>query len=96
MTGPIGLVGMVGDARSLGLAYLLGFVALISVNLAVINLAPFPALDGGRLLVLLIEAVYRRPLPAGFVNMLNMVGFALLIGLMIIVSYHDLVRLFVS
>ena len=55
LTGPIGIVGVVGDAAKFGLVYLLSFTALISINLAVINLIPFPALDGGRLLFLLIE-----------------------------------------
>lgn len=94
ITGPVGLVGMVGDARHLGLAYLLGFTALISVNLAVINLAPFPALDGGRLLFLAIEAIRRKPLKPAVANWCNTVGFFLLIGLMIVVSYRDVINLF--
>src|SRR3989344_6302169 len=57
ITGPVGLVGVVGDAYQFGFAYLLSFAALISVNLAIINLLPFPALDGGRLLFLLIEKI---------------------------------------
>ena len=94
VTGPIGLVGMVGDARHLGLAYLLGFTALISVNLAVINLVPFPALDGGRLLLLAIEAIRRKPLKPEVANWLNATGFFLLIGLMVLVSYRDILNLF--
>jgi regulator of sigma E protease len=54
LTGPVGIVGVVGDAAKFGFVYLLSFTALISINLAVINLVPFPALDGGRLLFLLI------------------------------------------
>ena len=57
VTGPVGMVGIVGDAYSFGFIYLLSFVALISINLAVINLIPFPALDGGRLFFLLIEKI---------------------------------------
>src|SRR3990167_6045084 len=57
VTGPVGLVGLVGDASSLGWIYLLSFTAFISINLMIINLIPFPALDGGRLLFLLIEKI---------------------------------------
>ena len=60
VAGPIGIASLVGDASSVGLVYLLYFTAFISVNLAIINLLPFPALDGGRLLFILIEAI-RRP-----------------------------------
>src|SRR3989344_5825042 len=57
ITGPVGMVGIVGDAYQFGLVYLLSFAALISINLAIINLLPFPALDGGRLLFLFIEKI---------------------------------------
>jgi regulator of sigma E protease len=90
VTGPVGIVGMVGDARSLGLVYLLSFAALISLNLAVINLFPFPALDGGRLLFVGIEAVTRRRIPAKFFQIINFVGFALLILLMVIITIRDI------
>jgi regulator of sigma E protease len=90
VTGPVGIVGMVGDARSLGLVYLLSFAALISLNLAVINLFPFPALDGGRLLFVGIEAVTRRRIPAKFFQLINFVGFAILILLMVIITIRDI------
>lgn len=93
VTGPIGLVGLVGEAGRLGLVYLLTFTALISINLAVINLIPFPALDGGRLLFLLIETVIRRPIKPSVANATNAIGFALLMLLMIIVTVKDVVHL---
>ena len=93
ITGPVGLVGIVGDAWSFGFSYLLSFTALISVNLAIINLIPFPALDGGRLLFLLIEKIKGSRLNPNFANTANMVGFALLIILMIFVTYNDIVKL---
>ncbi len=93
LSGPIGIVGMVGDASRMGLVYILSFVAIISINLGVINLIPFPALDGGRLLFLLIEKVIGRRLNSGVVNMVNVVGFGLLILLMVFVSYQDVMRL---
>ena len=70
------------------------FVAFISVNLAVINLIPFPALDGGRLLFVAIEAIRRRPMNPKVVNAVNAIGFVVLITLMLVVTYRDIVRLF--
>ena len=94
ITGPVGMVGIVGDAYELGFVYLLSFAALISVNLAVINLLPFPALDGGRLLFLLIEKIKGSRINSKFTNIANMVGFGILILLMLVVTYRDVVKLF--
>jgi regulator of sigma E protease len=93
VTGPIGIVGVVGDAAKFGFVYLLSFTALISVNLAVINLLPFPALDGGRLLFLLIEKIKGSRINPKIANTVNMVGFGLLMLLMVIITYHDIVKL---
>jgi regulator of sigma E protease len=93
VAGPIGIVGLVGDAASVGIVALMSFTALISINLAVINLLPFPALDGGRLLFVLIETVKGSPIKPAIANTLNVIGFALLILLMIAVTYHDILRL---
>lgn len=94
VTGPIGIVGAVGEAYTFGWAYVLLFAAMISLNLAIINILPFPALDGGRLLFVIIEAIIRRPIPAKVANIVNMVGFGLLLLLMVIVSFHDIWKLF--
>lgn len=94
VTGPVGMVKIVGDAYEFGLAYLLSFAALISINLAIINLLPFPALDGGRLFFLLIEKIKGSRINPKFANMANMIGFAILIILMLFVTYHDVVKLF--
>lgn len=93
VTGPVGIVGLVGDASKLGLIYLLSFTAFISINLAVINLIPFPALDGGRLLFVIIESIKRTPINPKIANTLNAFGFVLLIGLMILVTIQDVIRL---
>lgn len=93
VSGPVGIVGMVGDAADFGLAYFLGFVAFISLNLAVINLIPFPALDGGRILFVIIEAIIRRPIQPKVANALNAIGFFLLIALMIFITYRDIIKL---
>ena len=94
ITGPVGIVGIVGDAYEIGFVYLLSLAALISINLAIINLLPFPALDGGRLLFLLIEKIKGSRLNPKFANTANMIGFAILILLMIVITWHDVVKLF--
>ena len=94
LAGPVGIVGMVGDVYQFGFTYLMAFAALISVNLAIINLLPFPALDGGRLLFLFIEKIKGSRLNPKFANTANMIGFGILIILMIIVTFHDVVKLF--
>lgn len=93
VTGPVGIVGVVGNAYRIGLVYLISLTALISLNLTVINLIPFPALDGGRLVFVLIETIIRRPIPPKVANILNVVGFGLLILFMLVVTYHDVLKL---
>lgn len=94
VTGPVGIVNLVGVAARLGLVNLLGFTAFISLNLAVINLLPIPALDGGRLVFVAVEAIRRRPLNPKIVNYLNGAGFALLLILMLVITYKDVIKLF--
>lgn len=93
VSGPVGIVGSVGDAKALGTEYLVSLAAFISLNLAVINLLPFPALDGGRLLFVLIETITRRRIPSVITRILNLVGFCILIGLMVIVTFSDIGKL---
>ncbi len=94
VTGPVGIVGLVGDASALGFAYLVTFTAFISLNLAVINMLPFPALDGGRLLFVLIEKLKGSPIKPAVANTANAVGFGLLLLLMLVVTVSDVVKLF--
>lgn len=94
VAGPIGIVGMVGEAASFGLTTLLTFTAIISLNLAVINLLPFPALDGGRLVFVAIEAVTGKRIPPEWAGRVNLAGFAILMLLMIAVTYNDIIRIF--
>lgn len=94
VSGPVGIAGLVGEARVLGWVYLLSFTAFISINLAVINLLPIPALDGGRLLFLAIEGIIRRPIPAKFTRIVNSAGFIILILFMVFITYRDIVKLF--
>ncbi len=96
ISGPVGIAGLIGDAARLGFNYLIMFTAIISINLGVLNLVPFPALDGGRLLFVGIEAVMRRKIRPVIANTINTIGFALLLLLMVIVTFQDILKLFKS
>lgn len=93
VAGPVGIAGLVGDASALGFAYLVTFTAFISLNLAVINLLPFPALDGGRVLFVIIEAIKGSPIKPSIAATANHIGFVLLLLLMVAVTYNDIVKL---
>jgi regulator of sigma E protease len=93
VAGPVAIVGLVGEASAFGITSLIMFTAIISLNLAVVNVLPFPALDGGRLLFVIIEAIKGSPIPMRYASSLNMVGFALLILLMVLVTWNDIARL---
>ncbi len=94
VSGPVGIVKQVGDAAKIGFVYLIGFTAILSLNLAVINVLPFPALDGGRVLFILIEAITRRKIPPKLFMWINLFGFGLLILLMLVVTVKDVLNLF--
>lgn len=89
VAGPVGIAVMTGKMVQFGLAYVFQFVALLSINLAVINLLPIPALDGGRILFLLIEKIKGAPLSQKLEGTANAIGFFLLILLMVFVTVKD-------
>jgi len=93
LTGPIGIGILVSQMINLGWIYVLQFTAILSLNLAIINILPFPALDGGRLIFLFIERIRRNPINPRIENLINNIGFVLLLILMLIVSFQDLKRL---
>ncbi len=93
VAGPVGIVEHVGTAASFGFTSLLFLTAIISLNLAVINLFPIPALDGGRLVFVAIEAVTRRPINPVWAGRVNLLGFGLLMLLMVVVTYNDILKL---
>ena len=92
VSGPVGIVKQIGDAAQFGWVYLLSFTALLSLNLAVLNLIPFPALDGGRIFILLIEGITRRKIKPEVVAWIHTIGFFILIALMIFITYRDIVN----
>ena len=93
VTGPVGIFQLTGEASQAGPSYLLQFAAFLSMNLAIVNLFPLPALDGGRIAFILLEVLRRgkrvSPRTEGLVHL---VGFMMLIGLMLVVSYYDILR----
>lgn len=93
LSGPVGIVGVVGDAYSTGITSLLLITAIISINLAILNILPLPALDGGRIVFVLIEMVIRRPIPQNIQLILNGISFALLLLLMVYVTFQDIIKL---
>jgi len=90
VAGPIGIFVLTGQVSQLGLVYVLQFIALISINLAIINILPFPALDGGRLLFLAIEKIKGKPINQKWEMIIHNTGFALLIILMILITWRDI------
>ena len=93
VVGPVGLVSVVAGASQNGVGSVLALAGFIAVNLAIVNLIPIPALDGGRLVIVAVESVTRRSAPKLAVQLLNIIGIALIIILMVTVTYHDIARL---
>ncbi len=102
LSGPVGVVDVIGDtyeaAKPEGSrilwASMLNIAVLLSANLGVMNLLPIPALDGGRLIFLILEAIRRKPVNRQAEAMIHMAGFVLLMALMFVVMYHDIMKLF--
>ena len=102
VTGPIGIVQIMGDTVEEGLSYsilsavrgLCNISALLSVNLGVINLFPIPAMDGGRLVFLFLEAIRRKPVNPNMEGLIHFAGFVLLMAFMVVVAYQDVARIF--
>lgn len=94
VSGPIGMAGAVEDAVSIGFYSVLHLFTLITINLGVFNLLPLPALDGGRIIFLIIEMIRRKPLKQEIEGTINTVGLFLLLGLMLFVTLKDVINLF--
>lgn len=91
--GPIKIVKRVGEAAQIGIEAVLQFAGFISLNLAIINLLPFPALDGGRLMFLFIEAIRRKPVDPQKEGLVHFIGFVLLMILSVFILYRDIITL---
>lgn len=93
--GPVAIYAGTSQATALGVNGVLNFLALLSINLGIVNLLPIPALDGGKLLLNIIEAIIRRPIPEKAEGVVTMIGFMLLLLLMILVTWNDIQRYFI-
>lgn len=101
MAGPVGTAQVITQAASEGLksgfgdavGNIMTIIVLITVNLGVVNLLPIPALDGGRFLFLLVELIFRKPIPTKYEGWVHTAGFVLIIGLMLVVTFNDIVRI---
>lgn len=94
LAGPVGIADITGQAAEAGWLALLRLTAVLSLNLGILNLLPIPALDGSRLVFIMLEALRGRPIDPNKESMVHFVGFALLMMLMLFVTYNDIVRLF--
>ena len=94
LSGPVGIFTIVDSQAEQGLEALLYLVAYLSINVGLINLLPFPAFDGGRILFLFIEKIFRKPVSKKVENIIHSIGFLLIIGLLIFVTFNDILRLF--
>lgn len=94
LAGPVGIFNIVGESAKAGLSNLLYLIAYLCINVGFINLIPLPAFDGGRLLFLIIEKIKGSRVSPKIENMIHSIGFALLMVLMVFITYHDIVRLF--
>ncbi len=90
--GPVAIGRLSGEAARLGFETLLGFMALLSMNLAILNLLPIPVLDGGHIVFLIAEALRGKPLSVQLREKLTTVGLVLLLMLMVLVTFNDVVR----
>ena len=94
VSGPVGISSAISDAAKAGFASLLNIVAIISINLGVMNLLPIPALDGGRILTILIEIITKKKLPKKVEGMINGIGLMLLLALSFVIMIKDVIQLF--
>ena len=94
VSGPVGIYSVVGEQAKAGFDSILYLIAYLSINVGFINLVPFPAFDGGRILFLIIEKIKGSPVSPKLENTFHNIGFFLLIGLMLLVTFNDILRLF--
>lgn len=94
LSGPVGIYSVVGSTVKTGIANVIYLIAFLSINLGFLNVLPFPAFDGGRVLFILIEKLIGRPIDSKIENMFHTVGFILIMILMLYITAHDIIKLF--
>ena len=96
MAGPVGIISVVSEVAREGFYMVLYILFIISLNLGLMNLLPLPALDGGRLVFLIVEAIRRKPVPPEKEGMVHGIGMLLLLGLIVVITWQDIARLIVG
>ncbi len=94
VAGPVGIATIVGQSAKLGFSYLLNVVAMLSLSLAAINILPIPALDGGRIVFVILEKILKKPVPMKYEQLAHTIGFVLLMALVVVVTWRDVAKLF--
>lgn len=94
LSGPVGIYGVIGASVSVGISQIIYIIAFLSINVGFINILPFPAFDGGRVLFLIIEKIKGSPVNSKIENIFHTVGFVLLMILMIYITFQDIIKLF--
>ena len=93
VSGPVGIVGEIKETARFGFSALMFMVMIITMNLGIVNLLPLPALDGGRLFLLIIEAIRRKPISPKYEGIINFIGLAVLMSLMVLITFSDIIKL---
>jgi regulator of sigma E protease len=93
LSGPVGIYEVVGESVSVGMSQVLYIIAFLSINVGFINILPFPAFDGGRVLFMIIEKIKRSPVNSNIENAFHTVGFILLMILMVYITIQDILKL---
>lgn len=96
LSGPVGIYSMTSKVASTGLINIIFFTSMLSMNLAIVNLIPIPALDGGKILLNIVEAIRRKPIPEQYENVITLIGVGILVLLMIAVTWNDIQRFFIK
>lgn len=96
VAGPVGIAVMTGQVARLGIVYVLQFAAVLSINLAIINILPFPALDGGRLLFIALEKIRRKPVDQKVERIIHATGLIILLGLILLVTGRDILNIIIK
>lgn len=96
VSGPVGVTAAIGEAAKVGIPSVVYLTVVIALNLGIMNLLPIPALDGGRLFFVIVEMIFRRPIPAKIQNAANAVGLVLMFALIIVIMFKDTIQLIIS
>jgi len=96
LSGPVGIYSMTSKVASQGLINIILFTSMLSMNLGIVNLIPIPALDGGKILLNIVEAIRRKPIPEQYENVITLIGVGILVLLMVAVTWNDIQRFFIK